>query len=84
MNDVERVNRPAEPPTFEEGLRRVINRFSQENGSDTPDFILAQFLIDTLTAWNVATRRRETWYGRDPQPAPEPLPDPPGAAKATT
>lgn len=56
---------PPSPPTFEQELEAVINRHSQENGSNTPDFILAQFLIGCLAAWNAAVTRRETWYGRD-------------------
>lgn len=42
----------------------VINRFSVENGSDTPDFILADFMLDCLAALNKAVRRRSEWYGR--------------------
>lgn len=49
---------------FAKELERLINRHSQENGSDTPDFILAGFLGACLAAWNEATQRRETWYGR--------------------
>ncbi len=45
-------------------LKVVINRHSMENGSDTPDFILATFLRDCLAAWDRAVRRREKWYGR--------------------
>jgi hypothetical protein len=54
-------------------LERLINNFSLENQSDTPDFILAQFLLDSLAAWDRSTRLRETWYGRDPKPAPWPV-----------
>lgn len=51
---------------LESELASVLNRHSQENASDTPDFILAQYLIACLAAWNTATRQRESWYGRDP------------------
>lgn len=50
--------------TFEKELEALLNRFSQENGSDTPDFILAKYLNDCLTAWNHAVVAREKWYGR--------------------
>ena len=50
--------------TFERELETLINRYSQENGSNTPDFILAQFLLGCLAAWNAAVQRREEWYGR--------------------
>lgn len=45
-------------------LESLLNRYSLENGSDTPDFILAEYLIQCLTAWNVAVKDRERWYGR--------------------
>jgi hypothetical protein len=54
-------------PDFITELRDLLNCRSMENGSDTPDFILAQYLTDCLRAWNRATKRREDWYGRTPQ-----------------
>lgn len=35
-----------------------------ENGSDTPDFILATYLINCIGAFNKAVNDRERWYGR--------------------
>lgn len=55
-------------PTLERDLSGVLNRYSQENTSNTPDFILAQYLLSCLAAWNTATQQRETWYGRDARP----------------
>jgi hypothetical protein len=49
-------------PTFEEELTKLINRFSQENTSNTPDFILAQYLSQCLNAFNSAMIRRTDWY----------------------
>jgi hypothetical protein len=37
-----------------------------EDGSDTPDFILAQYLNGCLDAYNAALTKREAWYGREP------------------
>ena len=54
--------------TLEKDIERTINRHSAENASNTPDYILAQYLIACLSAFNVATQQRETWYGRDPRP----------------
>lgn len=51
-------------------IEQTLNRFSAENGSNTPDFILAQFLIDSLGAWDKAVAAREKWYGREPKPVP--------------
>lgn len=37
---------------------RLLNWHSKENGSNTPDFILADYLIDCLNAWDKAVTRR--------------------------
>lgn len=47
--------------TFVYDLASCINRHSQENNSDTPDFILAEFLTTCLIAWNKATKQRDKW-----------------------
>jgi hypothetical protein len=54
--------------TFENELEAVINKHSKENESNTPDFILAQYLVACLAAYNIAVQQRETWYGRDARP----------------
>ncbi len=54
--------------TLERELASTLNRFSAENASNTPDFILAQYLLGCLAAWNQAVQQRETWYGRDARP----------------
>ena len=62
---------------FQEELQHLINRHSQENASNTPDFILAQYLAGCLAAWNQAVQQRETWHGRDARPVENyTLPDP--------
>jgi hypothetical protein len=55
---------PEPEPTFERELESLINRFSQERFSNTPDFILAAYLLACLAAWNAGVTRREEWYGR--------------------
>jgi hypothetical protein len=47
---------------FEKELEALINRHSMENGSDTPDFILAQYLTACLRAFDSATQARTRWY----------------------
>ena len=49
---------------FERDLQQLLNTHSMENDSDTPDFILARYLIECLGAWNAAVEYREKWYGR--------------------
>lgn len=50
--------------TFEQELESVINRFSKENDSNTPDFILANYLSMCLDAFNKTSLEREKWYGK--------------------
>ncbi len=52
-----------EPKTFRKDLCNLINFHSQENSSDTPDFILAEYLIGCLDAFDRATRDRTKFYG---------------------
>lgn len=49
---------------LEHAIASALNRFSAENDSDTPDWILAQYLLGCLAAWNLGVQQRETWYGR--------------------
>lgn len=52
--------------TFKEELRALLNRHSVENASDTPDFVLAEYLLDCLGVWETAVSRRDKWYGFNP------------------
>jgi len=53
---------------FEKELQDLLNRHSKENESNTPDFILASFLVDCLDAYTSASSRRESWYGKKMEP----------------
>lgn len=48
---------------FEEELRSLLNCHSLENESNTPDFILANFMIACLDAFNEGIKARDGWYG---------------------
>lgn len=50
--------------SFESELESLINKYSEENNSNTPDFILADYLIRCLDAFNQTVNAREKWYGR--------------------
>lgn len=52
--------------TLEDEIRRVLNLYSQENQSDSPDFILATYLTSCLNAFNFAVRRRDEWHDFKP------------------
>lgn len=53
---------------FERELSKVINKTSKENESNTPDFILAQYMKASLDAFNAATQARDAWYKMSPHP----------------
>ena len=44
--------------SFKRDLVSLLNRFSMENGSNTPDFILAEFLNSCLTTLDTAIKSR--------------------------
>ena len=48
---------------LEQGIGDLINRNSRENDSNTPDFILAEFMMKCLDAFELASNRRECWFG---------------------
>lgn len=50
---------------FQNELEQLINRHSMENGSDTPDFILAEYLVGCLKVYDATIEKRCTWYGQD-------------------
>lgn len=56
----------AEEPSelnFRDELRSLINRHSMENGSNTPDFILADFLQGCLELFDKSILSREGYFG---------------------
>ena len=58
---------------FQRELEQLINRYSMEGGSDTPDFILASYLTKCLNNFNDITTQREKWYGREPKSVNDPI-----------
>ena len=51
---------------LETELKALLNRASRENRSDTPDFILAEYLMSCLHAFEFAVQRRADWYRPKP------------------
>lgn len=48
---------------FREELETLVNRYSVENLSNTPDFILATYITGCLYVFESATLARDKWYG---------------------
>jgi hypothetical protein len=67
-NWLEESMEPSEPKMLREHIERGINRTSSEKGSNTPDFILAEYLVDCLAAFDKAVKQRAEWYGRADHP----------------
>lgn len=55
-------------PSLADDIRAAINRRSRENVSNTPDFILAEYMLACLNAFETAVGDRDGWYGNKPKP----------------
>jgi arginyl-tRNA--protein-N-Asp/Glu arginylyltransferase len=54
---------PVERPTFDTELSALINRYSMERFSGTPDFILAEYLQEQLHLFSKYAVKRMEWHG---------------------
>lgn len=66
----EAQSRPKPNPTLDKKthdlhveLTQLLNRVSRESESNTPDYILSDYMINCLEAFERATARRAEWYG---------------------
>lgn len=55
---------------FQKALKDLINTYSIENDSNTPDWMIADYLVSCLKNWNYNILRREGWFGRGPNAVP--------------
>ena len=57
-------NAPAQRDVeFTRALAALVNCHSREIGSDTPDYLLADYLMGCLRAYEAATAARDKWCG---------------------
>lgn len=49
--------------SFRKDLERLLNRYCVDNSMNTPDFILASYLVDCLDTFDKVVKWREKWYG---------------------
>lgn len=60
MNDQDKANASNYNKGFVTELSALLNKYSMENGSDTPDYVLAEYLNAVLQNFNYAVRFRES------------------------
>lgn len=53
---------------FRKELEELLNKYSMEKGSNTPDFILANFIIGVLEVYDLTVKQRTTWHGHKENP----------------
>lgn len=51
-----------EKTPFEKELSALLNKFSLENVSNTPDYLLAEFVQFAIAGFNVVVSERDRWY----------------------
>ena len=52
---------------FEKELEHLINKYSIEKDSNTPDFLIVSYLMGCLQNWNISTLNRERWFRATPK-----------------
>ena len=53
---------------FRSDLKVLLNQHCAENTSNTPDHILADYLLACLAGFDAAVNARSSWYGRHDEP----------------
>lgn len=66
-NKISEINKAYQ--TLLDDMEKIINKNCIENGSNTPDFLLANYLIEVLKIGQELIKERDKWYSINPQPA---------------
>ena len=53
-----------EKTSLVQGFTDLINTHCWENKSNTPDYILAEYLYNCLVSFNLAVNKRRKWYSK--------------------
>ncbi len=53
---------------LEKKFSDLLNCESRENDSNTPDYMLAEFMVKCLEAFELTSNKREVWYGIELEP----------------
>jgi hypothetical protein len=57
------MNKEAQSNLLYQQLSELLNKYSRENESNTPDFILSAYMMNCLEAFENATKLRDNWFG---------------------
>ena len=60
----EQMRKSKRDEEFEKELCKLINRHGMEQDSNTPDYILARHMMESLQSFRRNVSFRERWYGR--------------------
>ena len=66
-NKISEINKAYQ--TLLDDMEKIINKNCIENGSNTPDFLLANYLIEVLKIGQELIKERDKWYSINPYPA---------------
>lgn len=66
MQTEEKLTIDPNKPTFRKELTSLINKYCKENESDTPDFLLAEYIDDMVEVYTSVIRKRDKWFGFEP------------------
>lgn len=64
-------------------LESLVNRLSLENESDTPDWILARYMVGCLDTFDACVRERDRWFGIKPWEDGRRVSDDPSPSEST-
>lgn len=62
MNDTNQTQPGEVKPDFRQELKQLINKHSQEQYSNTPDFILVEYILMCLQVYGNTVNRRDEFY----------------------
>jgi hypothetical protein len=52
-------------PSFERELSQLVNKHSKDADANTPDFILAEYIKESLELFRRAVKARDHWRRKD-------------------
>lgn len=62
VSDADELPRPAfVSGSFNEALCQLLNAHNQDGATNTPDFVLTEFMLGVLTAFELAMQQRDSW-----------------------